>query len=105
VPRPNRLDAERRVGGDGGAGPAEGEDLDRALARRPGRPHLVPGEPQARELQAAEQLGVLDEPGQPGVVGPEPALLEERGEPTLLERNAHKKAQAHLVGILEGVRS
>ena len=65
VPRADRRDAERRLGGHGRAGTAQRHHLRRPAAHEARGADLVPAEAQARELEAPEQLRILDDPGEP----------------------------------------
>ena len=91
------------------------EPRPRAPAARPGPrpaprptprgPHLVPGDLKPGELEAAEELRVLHDRGEPGVVRPEPALLEQRARdaaPSRPRSAAGAGAQRSRVGLYEG---
>ena len=99
VPRSDRREAERRTGRHRGAGAAQREDFRRAFARDARGAHLVPGRADSRELEAAEQLRVLDDPRQLRVVRSKATLLEQRREALLLHGRARLQAEglAHAV--------
>ena len=94
VPRPDPREAERRIGRHRGAGAAQREDFRRAFARDARGAHLVPGRADARELEAAEELRVLDDPRELRVVRSKATLLEQRREALLLHGRARLQAEA-----------
>ena len=98
MPRADRVEGERGVNRHGGACPTQRDHLRGALACDARGAHLVPGEAKARELEAAQQLRVFDDPGEPRVVGTEAATLQKRGEALLLRGRARLQAEglAHL---------